>query len=144
MKLSHEYKQLLFLLSVVFLCSGMYLISLKTVEGLATPATAPDAVVSKPDPALLAFVDKMMGSDLETIKDSLYLSKYKNNYQDFLKDLMEWCDLQTLVTLTSNNSGFNISKGINSTNTEFVSSLNQYAEFRNTIQGIYDRVIAKA
>lgn len=96
------------------------------VEGLANPSHT-------------EFVSKGLKNDIVSLEDSLHISKYQKNYQEIIKDMMSWCDLEILKVLVSNK--INIEDGVDTANTELITSLNQYAQFRDTLQSVYDNVL---
>ena len=96
------------------------------VEGLANPSHT-------------EFVSKGLKNDIVSLEDSLHISKYQKNYQEIVKDMMSWCDLEILKVLVSNK--INIEDGVDTANTELITSLNQYAQFRDTLQSVYDNVL---
>lgn len=91
------------------------------------------------NPSETEFIAKGIGNDLEGLKDSLLINKYNSNYKTIVEDLMKWCDLAILNGLI--NSKLNIQDGISQSNTEIVSSFNQYADFKNTLQQVYDNLL---
>jgi hypothetical protein len=92
------------------------------------------------NPAHTEFVAKGLKNDIVSLKDSLYISKYQDNYREIVKDLAEWCDLVVLKTLVSNK--INIADGVNTENTKLISSLNQYAQFKETLSNASDTVLS--
>lgn len=113
---------LLTLVLVLYLCNRYSIV----IEGLSNPSHT-------------EFVSKGLKNDIVSLEDSLHLSKYQKNYQEIIKDMMSWCDLEILTVLVSNK--INIEDGVNAANTELITSLNQYAQFRDTLQGVYDNVL---
>ena len=91
------------------------------------------------NPAHSEFVSKGITNDITSLEDALHISKYQSNYQSILKDLMRWCDLEILSVMVSNK--LNIQDGVNTANTELITSLNQFSQFRNTLQGVYDNIL---
>lgn len=86
------------------------------------------------------FISKGIKNDIESLKDSLHIAKYKGNYQEILKDLATWCDLEILNTIAKNK--LDMSNGFNTQNTEILTSLNQWSEFKNTLQSVHDNVLS--
>lgn len=121
-------KPLSVVIVLAILCFFLYCFSRKQniIEGLSNPAHT-------------EFVSKGLSNDITSLQDALHISKYQSNYQSILKDLMQWCDLEILSVLVSNK--LNIQDGVSSTNTDLISSLNQFSQFRNTLQGVYDNVL---
>lgn len=93
----------------------------KMREGLANPSST-------------SFVLKGISNDVESVKDSLLLQKYQNNYKQILKDVATWCDLEILKAIV--NSKLNIDDGFSTKNTEVITSLNEWAKFRNSLQSV--------
>lgn len=91
------------------------------------------------NPAHSEFVSKGITNDITSLEDALHISKYQNNYQSILKDLMRWCDLEILSVMVSNK--LNIQDGVDKVNTEVITSLNQFSQFRNTLQSVYDNIL---
>ena len=80
------------------------------------------------------FVAKGISNDITKIQDLLLISKYKNNYKDIVDDLIKWCDLALLQAVSA---GFiNVDKGMDTTNTQLITGLNQYSQFKDTLQGL--------
>lgn len=96
------------------------------IEGLSNPSNT-------------EFISKGLKNDIVSIEDGLHISKYQSNYQAILKDMMKWCDLEILTVLVSNK--LDIQNGVDEQNTELITSLNQYSQFRNTLQSVYDNVL---
>ena len=114
--------------ALVLLCGGLYMMKNKRsiIEGLANPAHT-------------EFVSKGLSNDITSLQDALHISKYQSNYQSIVKDMMQWCDLYILKVLVSNK--INIEDGVDTANTELITSLNQYAQFKNTLQGVNDTLL---
>ena len=114
--------------ALVLLCGGLYMMKNKRsiIEGLANPAHT-------------EFVSKGLSNDITSLQDALHISKYQSNYQSIVKDMMQWCDLSILKVLVSNK--INIEDGVDTANTELITSLNQYAQFKNTLQGVNDSLL---
>lgn len=114
--------------ALVLLCGGLYMMKNKRsiIEGLANPAHT-------------EFVSKGLSNDITSLQDALHISKYQSNYQSIVKDMMQWCDLSILKVLVSNK--INIEDGVDTANTELITSLNQYAQFKNTLQGVNDTLL---
>jgi hypothetical protein len=114
--------------ALVLLCGGLYMMKNKRsiIEGLANPAHT-------------EFVSKGLSNDITSLQDALHISKYQSNYQSIVKDMMQWCDLSILKVLVSNKIG--IEDGVDTANTELITSLNQYAQFKNTLQGVNDTLL---
>ena len=93
------------------------------------------------NPSVTDFVVKGISNDITKLEDQLHLEKYHSNYQTILRDLMKWCDLEVLKTLSSPGK-INIEDGVTNANTELITSLNQYSQFKNTLQGVYDNLLA--
>jgi hypothetical protein len=128
--MNSAYKYILIAVSIVMLL--VLLVNLKQsniVEGLSNPSHT-------------EFISKGLKNDLASLQDSLHISKYQSNYQEIVKDMMEWCDLEILKTLVTNK--INIQDGVNTENSQLISSLNQYAEFKNTLQGVYDSILSSS
>ena len=121
-------KPMSLLLAMFIMIIALYLYSMhfSLVEGLANPEHT-------------EFVSKGIKNDIVSLEDSLHISKYQDNYRDIVNDMMQWCDLEILKTLMSNK--INISDGINSDNVKLVESLNQFSQFRNTLQSVHDNVL---
>lgn len=115
-------------LALLLLCGGLYMMKNKRsiIEGLANPAHT-------------EFVSKGLSNDITSLQDALHISKYQSNYQSIVKDMMQWCDLSILKVLVSNKIG--IEDGVDTANTELITSLNQYAQFKNTLQGVNDTLL---
>ena len=80
------------------------------------------------------FVSKGISNDITTLEDQLLISKYKTNYKEIVDDMIKWCDLALLKALSSNY--INVDKGIETANTEIITAMNQYSQFKNTLQEI--------
>jgi hypothetical protein len=115
------------LFSVFFIICIMGYIKGKTREGLSNPSHT-------------EFVSKGIKNDVESAKDSLHLVKYQDNYKEILADMASWCDLEILKTIVQNK--INIDDGVTTQNTEIITSLNQWAEFRNNLQNVSDNVLS--
>ena len=114
--------------SVILIITLHFLTRFDTIEGLSNPAHT-------------EFVSKGLKTDITTLEDSLLISKYNTNYKEILNDMMDWCDLEILKVLVSNK--INIVEGVSTANTELIASLNQYSNFKTTLQGVYDNVLLK-
>ena len=115
MKFNFKYKPISVVVALLFLIGILYFIKRsKVVEGLANPSHT-------------EFVSKGLKNDITSLEDSLHITKYQSNYQEVLK------------VLTSNK--INIEDGVNAANTDLITSLNQYSQFKNTLQGVYDNVL---
>lgn len=128
--MNNAYKYILIAVSIVLLL--VLLVNLKQsniVEGLSNPSHT-------------EFISKGLKNDLASLQDSLHIAKYQSNYQEIVKDMMEWCDLEILKTLVTNK--INIQDGVNTENSQLITSLNQYAEFKNTLQGVYDSILSSS
>lgn len=99
----------------------------KMREGLANPSST-------------SFVLKGISNDVESVKDSLLLQKYQNNYKQILKDVATWCDLEILKAIV--NSKLNIDDGFSAKNTEVITSLNEWAKFRNSLQSVENNILS--
>ena len=127
MKFNFKYKPITVVVALLFLIGILYFLTRsKVVEGLANPSHT-------------EFVSKGLKNDITSLEDSLHITKYQSNYQEILKDMMKWCDLEVLKVLTSNK--INIEDGVNAANTDLITSLNQYSQFKNTLQSVYDNVL---
>lgn len=127
MNFSFKWRPLTVLVAFLILIGTLYFITCNPViEGLANPAHT-------------EFVSKGLKNDITSLQDSLHISKYQSNYQAILKDMMQWCDLEVLRVLVSNK--LNIQDGVDTANTELISSLNQYSQFKNTLQSVYDNIL---
>ena len=91
------------------------------------------------NPQHTQFVSKGVKNDIESLKDSLHIAKYQSNYQEIVQDLMEWCDLEILKVIASNK--LNLQDGVDTANTELITSLNQWSNFRNTLQNVQSNVL---
>lgn len=85
------------------------------------------------------YLAKGLLNDITSLEDSLYISKYKTNYKDIVNDLSKWCDLQILNVIISNK--IDAKGGFDTKNTEIITSLNQYREFKNTLEQVYDNLL---
>ena len=127
MKFSLKWKPLTVLVALLVLIGTLYFITRNPiVEGLANPSHS-------------EFVVKSIKNDVTQLDDSFLFSKYENNYKELVNDLMKWCDLQILQVLLANK--INIQDGVDTANTELITSLNQYSQFKNTLQSVYDNVL---
>jgi hypothetical protein len=86
------------------------------------------------------FVVKGINNDIESLKDSLHLVKYQDNYKQILNDIATWCDLEILKALV--NSKLNIDDGLSTKNTEVITSMNQWAQFRNNLQSVENNILS--
>ena len=127
---TENFRSLWVLGALLLLCLILYsfVYNVPIVEGLANDASLTDHIA------------KGLKNDLTTLEDSLLIKKYQTNYKNIINDLMKWCDLEILQTITTGK--FNIDDGVNTANTELISSLNQYSQFKNTLQGVYDSVLS--
>ena len=91
------------------------------------------------NPKHTQFVSKGIKNDIESLKDSLHIAKYQSNYQEIIQDLMQWCDLEILKVLASNK--LNLQDGVDTANTELIASLNEWSNFRNTLQNVNMNVL---
>jgi len=96
------------------------------VEGLANPADT-------------EFIAKGIKNDIVSLQDALHIDKYQGNYQEIVKDMIQWCDLSLLKSVVSNK--VNIEKGVSADNTELIRSLNQYSLFKETLQNVYNNIL---
>lgn len=95
--------------------------SKKMREGMATASST-------------ELVSKGISNDITKLQDLLLISKYKNNYKDIVDDMIKWCDLALLQSVSA---GFiNVDKGMDPSNTQIITGLNQYSQFKNTLQGL--------
>ncbi len=127
MKFNMKWKPLTVLVAILVLIGTLYFITRNPiVEGLANPAHT-------------EFVSKGLKNDITSLEDSLHIAKYQGNYQGIVKDMMQWCDLEILKVLVSNK--IDIQNGVDNANTDLITSLNQYSQFKNTLQSVYDNVL---
>ena len=127
MKFNLKWKPLTVLVALLVLIGTLYFITRNPiVEGLANPSHT-------------EFVAKGIKNDITSLQDSFLLEKYQSNYREIVNDLMKWCDLQILQVLVANK--INIQDGVDTANTELITSLNQYSQFKNTLQSVYDNVL---
>ena len=92
------------------------------------------------NPSMTNFVVKGINNDIESLKDSLHLVKYQDNYKQILNDIATWCDLEILKALV--NSKLNIDDGLSTKNTEVITSMNQWAQFRNNLQSVENNILS--
>lgn len=127
MKFSLKWKPLTVLIALLVLIGSLYFTTrTHIIEGLANPSHT-------------EFIVKSIKNDITKLDDSFLFSKYQNNYKQIVNDLMKWCDLQILQVLVANK--INIEEGVDPANTELITSLNQYSQFKHTLQGVYDGVL---
>jgi len=127
MKFDFKWKPITVVVALLVLIGTLYFITRNPiVEGLANPSHT-------------EFVVKSIKNDITRLDDSFLFSKYQNNYKQIINDLMKWCDLQILQVLVANK--INIQEGVDTANTELITSLNQYSQFKNTLQGVNDSVL---
>ena len=100
---------------------------MKTREGLENPAHS-------------EFISQGVKRDVESLKDSLHLGKYQKNYTQILQDLAQWCDLVIMKSVVNNK--INLDQGMSSSNTEIITSMNEWAKFRNTLQGLHNNLLS--
>lgn len=128
MKFNFSMRPLTIIVAVLALIFVLhYLTRTSIIEGLTN------------NPSQSEFIAKGLKNDITTLQDGLLLSKYQSNYKEILKNMIEWSDLQILKTLVSNK--LNLEDGVSNDNTQLITSLNQYSEFKNTIQNVYDNVL---
>lgn len=101
----------------------------RNIEGLSSNA------------GMSEMIAKGLDNDITQLEDSLQIEKYKANYKTILNDMMKWCDLAILNGLISGQSKLNITEGLNETNTQAVTSLNQYSQLKTTLQGVYNTLL---
>ena len=87
----------------------------------------------------VVFLSKIVYSQTIAVVNIQSLIDNNFYYKQIINDLMKWCDLQILQVLVANK--INIEEGVHTTNTELITSLNQYSQFKNTLQGVYDGVL---
>jgi hypothetical protein len=46
-------------------------------------------------------VSKGISNDITKLQDLLLISKYKNNYKDIVDDMIKWCDLALLQSVSA-------------------------------------------
>jgi hypothetical protein len=113
---------------VVALCVGLYFIlRKKVVEGLSNAGMS-------------ELIAKGFGNDITQLEDTLLINKYKANYKTILQDMIKWCDLAILNGLIS--SKLNVQEGVNETNTQIITALNQYSQMKTTLNGVYDNLLS--
>ena len=100
---------------------------MKTREGLENPAHT-------------EFISKGIKNDVESLKDSLHLAKYQSNYKEILQDLAQWCDLEIMKTIATNK--INLDDGMTTQNTELLTSMNQWAQFRDTLRSLHTNLLS--
>jgi len=101
----------------------------RNIEGLSSNA------------GMSEMIAKGLDNDITQLEDSLQIEKYKANYKTILNDMIKWCDLAILNGLISGQSKLNITEGLNETNTQAVTSLNQYSQLKTTLQGVYNTLL---
>ena len=111
----------------VVVCAGLYFILRnRTVEGMSNAG-------------MTELIAKGFGNDITQLEDTLLINKYKANYKTILQDMIKWCDLAILNGLIS--SKLNVQEGVNETNTQIITALNQYSQMKTTLQGVYDNLL---
>ena len=108
----------------VAICVVLYLVlRRRVVEGLSNTG------------AMSEIIAKGFGNDLKQLEDTLLIDKYGANYRTILDDMSKWADLAILNGLMTGGK-LNVQNGVDETNTQVVTSLNQYAELKKTLQGV--------
>lgn len=97
------------------------------------------AVEGMSNAGMSELIAKGFGNDITQLEDTLLIDKYKANYKTILQDMIKWCDLAILNGLIS--SKLNVQEGVNETNTQIITSLNQYSQMKITLQGVYDNLL---
>tara|TARA_B110000858_G_scaffold192819_1_gene244178 strand:- start:2385 stop:2768 length:384 start_codon:yes stop_codon:yes gene_type:complete len=127
MKITNQ--TIIYLATTVALCGVLYLLLRNTtVEGLS------NAGMSK-------IIAKGFGNDIKQLEDTLLINKYSANYKTILDDMIMWSDLAILNGLIS--SKLNVQDGVSETNTQIITSLNQYAQLKETLQGVKQNLLSK-
>lgn len=127
MKITNQ--TIVYLATTVALCGVLYLLLRNTiVEGLS------NAGMSK-------IIAKGFGNDIKQLEDTLLINKYSANYKTILDDMIMWSDLAILNGLIS--SKLNVQDGVSETNTQIITSLNQYAQLKETLQGVKQNLLSK-
>lgn len=108
----------------VAICVVLYLVLRgRVVEGLSNTG------------AMSEIIAKGFDNDLKQLEDTLLIEKYGSNYRTILDDMSKWADLAILNGLMTGGK-LNVQNGVDETNTQVVTSLNQYAELKKTLQGV--------
>jgi hypothetical protein len=115
---------ILYLAISVTICVVLYLLlRRRVIEGLSNTG------------AMSEIIAKGFGNDLKQLEDTLLIDKYGANYRTILDDMSKWADLAILNGLMTGGK-LNVQNGVDETNTQVVTSLNQYAELKKTLQGV--------
>jgi hypothetical protein len=108
----------------VAICVVLYLVLRgRVVEGLSNTG------------AMSEIIAKGFDNDLKQLEDTLLIEKYGANYRTILDDMSKWADLAILNGLMTGGK-LNVQNGVDETNTQVITSLNQYAELKKTLQGV--------
>ena len=92
------------------------------------------------NPAHTEFISKGISNDVQSSHDALHLVKYQKEYKQILDDMAKWCDLQILNTIVTNK--ISMDDGVNTKNTEVITGLNQWAQFRDNLQSVSNNVLS--
>jgi hypothetical protein len=92
------------------------------------------------NPAHTEFVSKGISNDVQSAHDALHLVKYQKEYKEILDDMAKWCDLLILKTVVTNK--ISMDEDINTKNTEVITALNQWAQFRDNLQSVSNNVLS--
>lgn len=121
-------RQLIYVALALAVCGVLYFIlRKKLVEGLSNAG-------------MTEIIAKGFGNDIEQLEDTLLIKKYGANYKTIIDDMSKWCDLAILNGLIS--SKLNVQDGVSETNTQIISSLNQYSQLKETLQGVKNKLLS--
>ena len=110
------------LLCVAYFVLKLTNLQLNIVEGLTNNNTFASSS---------EFIYKAIGKENDKAKDAMLLKKYKDNYEKIIINLEEWCNLQMLGLVFSNN--LDITTGMSDKNIQLINKLNECRDFKQNL-----------
>ena len=123
-----KYKPLCIIVALFLLIIVLYLCSDKSVhEGLANNNINPSQVA------------KSIKNDIVVFENALNIKHNSQEYDEILTDVTKWCNLAVLDTIVTNKLKFK--NGVDTTNTELITSLNQYMTLQQSLFNIQNNIL---
>ena len=112
----------------VAICVVLYLLLRgRLVEGLSNAG-------------MTEIIAKGFGNDIKQLEDTLLIDKYGSNYSTIIDDMNKGAHLAILNALIS--SKLNVQDDVSETNTQIITSLNQYAHLKESLQGVKHNLLS--
>lgn len=120
---------IIYLGTTIMVCGLLYLLLKgRIIEGLSNAG-------------MTEIIAKGLSNDIKKLEDTLLINKYSDNYRAIVNDMSKWADLAILNGLIS--SKLNVQDGVSESNTQIITSLNQYAQLKESLQGVKNNLLSK-